>query len=466
MNGLQRVQVFSIATPPQDTPKDKRRYRVKWRVNGRDKTRTFKTRAQADRLRSRLQVAANDGELFDLATGLPVSWLDAPPAPTWWSWSQEWLMLKWPQWSGHSRRSVVESLVTITPLMVRPGAPSPGQELAGWLRQCGYRPGPAGQADVPALLRTWSVPLPDIDVQLLERVLHRITTKADGHPMSAEVARRRRNTLGAVLRSAVRRGLLATNPMERIEWRTPSRSITVDIGTVPSPRDVEDIVEHVASLCTSGARFAALFATVGVAGMRPSEAMGLRSQDLHLPRHGWGMAALRGAVTSPGVRYTAEGTVVEAKGLKQRPIDSVRDVPLAPHLVDRLRWHLDRWQPVDGRVFSNAAGRPMTTTNYGPVWVRARSQLWPAGHPLTATTVYDLRHSAATMMLRAAVPAAEVARRLGHSVDVLLRVYAGVFEDERERSNELIGQALAGLGSVAGSEPGAQVASRGPDRLS
>ena len=58
--------------------------------------------------------------------------------------------------------------------------------------------------------------------------------------------------------------------------------------------------------------------------------MGLRSQDLRLPRHGWGMAALRGAVTSPGGRYTAEGTVVEAKGLKQRPIDSVRDVPLAP----------------------------------------------------------------------------------------------------------------------------------------
>ena len=47
MNGLQRVQVFSIATPPPDTPKDKRRYRVKWRVNGRDKTRAFKTRAQA-----------------------------------------------------------------------------------------------------------------------------------------------------------------------------------------------------------------------------------------------------------------------------------------------------------------------------------------------------------------------------------------------------------------------------------
>jgi hypothetical protein len=46
------------------------------------------------------------------------------------------------------------------------------------------------------------------------------------------------------------------------------------------------------------------------------------------------------------------------------------------------------------------------------------------------------------MMLRAAVPPAEVARRFGHSVDVLMRVYAGVFDDERERSNQLIDSAL------------------------
>jgi hypothetical protein len=42
------------------------------------------------------------------------------------------------------------------------------------------------------------------------------------------------------------------------------------------------------------------------------------------------------------------------------------------------------------------------------------------------------------MMLRAGVVPAEVARRLGHSVDVLMRVYAGVFADERARSNALV----------------------------
>ena len=37
----------------------------------------------------------------------------------------------------------------------------------------------------------------------------------------------------------------------------------------------------------------------------------------------------------------------------------------------------------------------------------------------------------------------EVARRLGHSVDVLMRVYAGVFQDERDRSNVLIEAEMA-----------------------
>jgi hypothetical protein len=41
-------------------------------------------------------------------------------------------------------------------------------------------------------------------------------------------------------------------------------------------------------------------------------------------------------------------------------------------------------------------------------------------------------------MLRAGVAPSEVARRLGHSVDVLMRVYAGVTRDETDRANQAI----------------------------
>ncbi|MGH9188308.1 MAG: hypothetical protein ACRD0U_21275 [Acidimicrobiales bacterium] len=375
---------------------------MKWRVDARDKTRAFKTRAEAERLRARLQMAVIDGEGFDLATGLPMSWVDREA--TWWSWSQQWLAIKWSQWAGHTRRSAVESLVALTPVMKRPGAPPASTDVIDWLRVHGSRPGSAGWEPPPDWLGRWSVPLLDVDPALLESVRTRATTKLDGSPVSTEVARRRKTHLNSILRAAVRRGLLELNPMDRTEWKPPARTIAVEISTVPSYSDVLAISDYVAALRTDGARYAALFATVGIAGMRPSEAIGVQAADLDMPAKGWGLAVLRGAVTSPGTRYTRTGQVVEGKELKQRSVETVREVRVAPELMDRLRRHRRRFPPVDGSIFSNGGGRAPTTTNYGPVWGRARAVLWPPGHHLAGTTVYDLRHSGATVMLRAGVP--------------------------------------------------------------
>jgi integrase len=74
---------------------------------------------------------------------------------------------------------------------------------------------------------------------------------------------------------------------------------------------------------------------------------------------------------------------------------------------------------------------------------RARDRaLAPAqvASPLAARP-YDLRDSGVTLALNAGVPAPEVARRAGHSVAVLLRVYAGCI-DHDELWNDRIDQAL------------------------
>jgi len=68
-----KIQVFSLGIPATGTPKERRRYRVKWRVDGRDKTRSVKTKVQAERLRSQLQVAADSGAKFGVESGLPES---------------------------------------------------------------------------------------------------------------------------------------------------------------------------------------------------------------------------------------------------------------------------------------------------------------------------------------------------------------------------------------------------------
>lgn len=196
----QRVQVFSLGLPKEGTPRDQRRYRAKWRIDGQDKTRSFKTKPEAERLRARLQMAVLDGEAFDYATGFPWSWIKSEI--TWWQWSQEWLALKWARWAGHTRRSAVESLLAMAPLMVRAGAPPPPNDLLIWLREHGYRPGSTEWDAPPEWLSRWSIPLTAIDAPLLETVLTTVCTKADGSPMSREVpgADERRSTLSSAPR--------------------------------------------------------------------------------------------------------------------------------------------------------------------------------------------------------------------------------------------------------------------------
>lgn len=425
----QRVQVFSLGLPKRGTSKEQRRYVVRWRVDGRDFKRRRKVKAEAERYRSKLIAAIADGDVFDRSTGEPASWHQH--SATWWEWSQQWLDLKWPDWAGSSRKSGVEALVAFTPHLVHSRAPEPPPRLRAWLWEVGFNPAvDEGEGPEVAWLERWSLPLEHIDPSSLERALRLGTTKRDGQPNAPTVAKRRRDLLNAALKSAIRRDLLATNPMDRVEWVVPKQSSQVDISVLPSMADIDLLIDHIAALRTGGARYAAFFAILAYAGLRPSEAAALRVADLDLPDAGWGIARLRDAEPSPGTRYSGTGTTRQLKELKHRAEGTIRAVPLPPPLVERLRTHLDRWEEIDGRVFSNGNRRSVTAENYGKVWNRAKRATWEPDHVAASAWPYDLRHTAATVMLRARVPLAEVARRLGHSVDVLLRVYAGVFDDD------------------------------------
>ena len=66
-----------------------------------------------------------------------------------------------------------------------------------------------------------------------------------------------------------------------------------------------------------------------------------------------------------------------------------------------------------------------------------------AASPLAARP-YDLRHAALSSWLNAGVPPTEVAERAGHSVKVLLSVYAACLDDERDAYNARIQDLLEG----------------------
>ncbi|MEU5938556.1 hypothetical protein ABZ807_05095 [Micromonospora sp. NPDC047548] len=133
------------------------------------------------------------------------------------------------------------------------------------------------------------------------------------------------------------------------------------------------------------------------------------------------------------------------RGLKHRGETEAREVPIPPELVAILRAHIDRFgAEADGRLFRSEQGNVVASSPYYRVWEEARRLSLPpdrVASPL-AGRPYDLRHAGVSLWSNAGLPAPEVAQRAGHSVDVLLKVYAKCLDGDRGRMNERIEAAL------------------------
>ncbi|WP_234358904.1 tyrosine-type recombinase/integrase [Plantactinospora sp. BC1] len=195
-----------------------------------------------------------------------------------------------------------------------------------------------------------------------------------------------------------------------------------------------------------GERLRAFYACLYFAALRPSEALGLRERDCHLPESGWGLLTVEKSRPAAGKRYTDSGEVHDDRGLKHRGETEAREVPIPPELVGLLRWHIERFGVgKDGRLFRSERGNVVASSTYSRVWEEARALSLPpdlVASPL-AGRPYDLRHAGVSLWLNAGLPAPEVAERAGHSVDVLLRVYAKCIDGDRSRMNERIEAALS-----------------------
>jgi hypothetical protein len=98
-----------------------------------------------------------------------------------------------------------------------------------------------------------------------------------------------------------------------------------------------------------------------------------------------------------------------------------------PPLTRILRAHMDQFGTGrDGRIFSGIHGGELASITYRRAWGRARCTALPSAEYVSpwARRVYDRRHSCVSIWLHGGVPPAQVAEWAGHSVAVLLRVYA------------------------------------------
>jgi integrase len=86
----------------------------------------------------------------------------------------------------------------------------------------------------------------------------------------------------------------------------------------------------------------------------------------------------------------------------------------------------------------------LAASTYARVWGKARIAALPpeqAGSPL-ARRPYDLRHAAVSTWLNAGVPPTQVAEWAGHSVAVLLQIYAKCIVGQEEAARRRIEAAL------------------------
>ena len=189
----------------------------------------------------------------------------------------------------------------------------------------------------------------------------------------------------------------------------------------------------------------AFFGCLYYAALRPEEAIALRAADCYFPDCGWGMLTVTAAYPRTAAAWTGDGSSHEQRGLKHRPDGAVRMVPVPPVLVAMLRAHYRcHGTAPDGRLFRGTRGGPLSESVYGRAWHAARALA--LGPELAATGLarrpYDLRQAALSLWLSAGAPPAEVAARAGHSVTVLLSMYAHCIDGHDQITNRLIEDAL------------------------
>lgn len=118
-----------------------------------------------------------------------------------------------------------------------------------------------------------------------------------------------------------------------------------------------------------------------------------------------------------------------------------------PILVRALRWHIAEFGAApDGRLFvtQGYGNGPVSKETYSRVWRQARKDALTAGQQLSplGKVPYQLRHAAVSLWLNAGVPATQVAEWAGHSVHVLLKVYAKCIDGQDEAARRRIADAL------------------------
>jgi integrase len=251
----------------------------------------------------------------------------------------------------------------------------------------------------------------------------------DEDELSPRTVRYVHTVLRAALDRAVRRKLLAFNPLREERVELPRR-VKREMRAL-SPEEAKRFLA-----AAEGDSWAALWTLLVTSGLRPGEAMGLRWTDLDGTRLGVQRALSWGAGRTWELTEPKTGS-------------AVRIVVLLPQAVDALRQHRKQqaehqlragalWED-RGLIFCNAIGAPVDIQS-----LRSRFRRILTAAKLPHISFYCLRHTAATLRLAGGVHPKVVAEMLGHAdITLTLNTYSHVLEGMQEESTATMARLLA-----------------------
>ena len=436
------VKIWGISTYQG---KRKTSHTVRWAVGGRPFRETFDTEKLAEGRRADLIRAQRRGEAFDVERGVPVSELAellateraAQPELTWYQHCVRYVDRRWTRLSANSRRSVADTLATVTPALLpqAPGRPT-DEVLRAALYQWAFSKNRRDTQEPEPHIRAaldWIAANSPAAADVAEPATVRAMLDALGHtltgsPAAANTINRKRAVLSNVLEHGVGE-FLDGNPLPAAvkQWNPPRNSEEVDPRVVVNPRQAAALIAAMRDLPLSGPRLVAFFGCLYYAALRPSEAVRLRASDLDIPAAGSGTLLVDVSGAMAGRAWTDSGKRRDNRGLKWRSAKEVRPVPCPAVLTQLLHEHLAEFGTTqDGRLFRGIYRGELSESVYERLLKRARTQVFTkaeAASPL-ARRPYDLRHAALSTWLNAGIDPAQVAQWAGNSVRVLLSTYA------------------------------------------
>ena len=250
--------------------------------------------------------------------------------------------------------------------------------------------------------------------------------------------RRLQVTLHKALDAAVRKGMLATNPVDHADRpKMPPRDVTENVWT---PEQTTEFLE-----ATKTDRLAPLWRTACMTGLRRSELAGLQWPDIDFDAGVLSVKRARvqvaGKTITKGPKSAASRRIVD---LDEETVTTLRRWKVS-QLEERLRagtaWEPGKW------VFTNEIGAPWQPDGLTTTFAKAAKA---AGLP--HTNVKGLRHAHATALLRAGVHPKVVQERLGHSsISVTMDIYSSVLPGmQREAVDRLAAMMEAGSRPIDG----------------